>query len=390
MQPAKRNLVISIICLVHVGLSLAASAATNEIRFVVNKATRTVIAQGYISANSDLRFKKSLASSGISEQQAANYTVMFHSSGGSVLGSIMLGVEIRKLGMATEVGRPRAIYGKKYVVEPGDCASACVWSFLGGFKRTLDTQDRLLIHRTRMKNDRWAVPAIEQFAREEAIQSLIAELMRYVKGMGVDTDIVAASLSVTSLDFRALRTEEIKKWNVVGEATTRGIPDLPVVRIVNRRRLNLVPERYKQKIPTRNSYHVFGVRQNDVLNMRSRPDPNSSIVGSIPPWGKGIQIIGGCQNSWCNVQYNRSQGYVSQRYIKPSQQNTPNGYRVVHVEPNDVLNLRSLPNVQAQILHRIEPNAYGVRLTGPCRGSWCPIIYKGQRGWVDGTYLQAY
>ena len=57
-------------------------------------------------------------------------------------------------------------------------------------------------------------------------------------------------------------------------------------------------------------------------------------------------------------------------------------YRVVYVDPDDVLNIRSGPSVGYRIVGRIPPGGRGVRLVGHCQG-WCPVSYNGASGWVN-------
>jgi SH3-like domain-containing protein len=61
-------------------------------------------------------------------------------------------------------------------------------------------------------------------------------------------------------------------------------------------------------------------------------------------------------------------------------------YRVVYVDPDDVLNIRSGPSVGYAIVGRIPPGGRGVRLVGHCQG-WCPVSYNGASGWVNPVYL---
>lgn len=61
-------------------------------------------------------------------------------------------------------------------------------------------------------------------------------------------------------------------------------------------------------------------------------------------------------------------------------------YRVVHVAPDDVLNIRAGPSVGYQVVGMIPPGGRGVRLVGHCR-EWCPVNYNGATGWVNGIYL---
>jgi len=63
------------------------------------------------------------------------------------------------------------------------------------------------------------------------------------------------------------------------------------------------------------SYRVKDVGYNDVLNIRSEPNANSNVVGTIPPDGRGIRIYGRCTSSWCPIQYNGVQGWANGYYL---------------------------------------------------------------------------
>jgi|GEM_PF-2949405 len=63
-------------------------------------------------------------------------------------------------------------------------------------------------------------------------------------------------------------------------------------------------------------------------------------------------------------------------------------YRVVDVDRDDVLNIRSGPSVSYPVVGEIPPTGRGVELIGPCRG-WCLVRYRGASGWVHGRYLAA-
>jgi N-acetylmuramoyl-L-alanine amidase len=63
------------------------------------------------------------------------------------------------------------------------------------------------------------------------------------------------------------------------------------------------------------SYRVVGVRSDDVLNIRSGPNANLSIVGAIPPNGRGIQIAGTCTGQWCPIKYQNLSGWVNRTFL---------------------------------------------------------------------------
>ena len=70
-------------------------------------------------------------------------------------------------------------------------------------------------------------------------------------------------------------------------------------------------------------------------------------------------------------------------------------YRVAFVAANDVLNVRSGPGIENQILGSLAPDATNIRITTggrqPVSGStWVPIIKDETMGWVNGRYLTGY
>jgi hypothetical protein len=67
--------------------------------------------------------------------------------------------------------------------------------------------------------------------------------------------------------------------------------------------------------PRVSGYRVIDVSPDDVLNMRSGPAANLSIVGTIPPNGRGVQLAGPCDNNWCMVDYNGIRGWVNRRFL---------------------------------------------------------------------------
>jgi len=85
-------------------------------------------------------------------------------------------------------------------------------------------------------------------------------------------------------------------------------------------------------------FEVTGVPDDDVLNIRTRPDPTAEIIGQIPPDGSCVRNLG-CQGGltfqeftelseeqkavrlkenprWCKVRYRDVEGWVAGRYLK--------------------------------------------------------------------------
>jgi hypothetical protein len=78
-------------------------------------------------------------------------TVALDSDGGSVRGALALGRLIRELGLSTTVGRKaeRSTTGSRggtRAILPANCESMCAFVLLGGVKRMVPAQSRVLVH----------------------------------------------------------------------------------------------------------------------------------------------------------------------------------------------------------------------------------------------------
>jgi len=62
-------------------------------------------------------------------------------------------------------------------------------------------------------------------------------------------------------------------------------------------------------------------------------------------------------------------------------------YVVANVEDDDVLNVRSGPSTDFDIVAELQPGSRGVAITGACRSQWCPVQHALTRGWVNRMYL---
>jgi hypothetical protein len=72
----------------------------------------------------------------------------------------------------------------------------------------------------------------------------------------------------------------------------------------------------------------------------------------------------------------------------PPKQSAPSSFRVVGVDLDDVLNVRSGPSPEHAVIGSILPDADGIRIAGPCVSAWCPIQHRGLSGWVNSLYLK--
>lgn len=62
-------------------------------------------------------------------------------------------------------------------------------------------------------------------------------------------------------------------------------------------------------------------------------------------------------------------------------------YKVANVARDDVLNIRSGPSTEFDVVGELQPGSRGVSITGACRSEWCPVQHQSTRGWVNRTYL---
>jgi len=62
-------------------------------------------------------------------------------------------------------------------------------------------------------------------------------------------------------------------------------------------------------------------------------------------------------------------------------------YMVANVERDDVLNVRSGPSTEFDVIAELPPDSRGVNIIGACRAGWCPVQHQAASGWVNRTFL---
>jgi uncharacterized protein YraI len=154
------------------------------------------------------------------------------------------------------------------------------------------------------------------------------------------------------------------------------------------------------------TYRVVNVDYGDVLNIRSGPSAGFGIVGSIPPRGRGVRIVGSCRG-WCPVQYNGMSGWVNAAFLaaEPAEaateqqryrtlappRNLPTYWRVTGVSQGESLKVHEAPSTDASVVHAFSAQSGCIRLAGSCRKPWCQVAFPVQSGagvgWVDSRHL---
>lgn len=64
-------------------------------------------------------------------------------------------------------------------------------------------------------------------------------------------------------------------------------------------------------------------------------------------------------------------------------------FKVANVGSTDVLNVRSGPSSDHDIVGSLAAATSGVHLTGPCQSRWCPIEHQSLTGWVNRAFLSS-
>ncbi|MFM1816724.1 MAG: hypothetical protein RLZ98_3419 [Pseudomonadota bacterium] len=146
---------------------------------------------------------------------------------------------------------------------------------------------------------------------------------------------------------------------------------------------------------------VRGVASSDTLRIRSGPDASNSEVGRIPHDACGVQVTGPCRRGWCPVAFRGVSGWSSGRYLaeqsgRAPQQPAPQaqeklkaaGLCVTGIPPDGALQIRSGPGGNFVALYGFRAGTCGIRITGRCRGVFCPVQYKEFNGWADRRNLR--
>ena len=140
-------------------------------------------------------------------------TIVFDSKGGSVLGAIALGRAVRALGLTTTVGRIKES-GKRISVLPrAECQSMCPFVMLGGVRRSVPAEARVLVHQIWL-GDRRDDAAAANYSAEDLVlvQRDIGKLVQYTLEMGGGGELLEVALRIPPWEpMRALSRDELRR-----------------------------------------------------------------------------------------------------------------------------------------------------------------------------------
>jgi hypothetical protein len=219
---------LSVVCALAVGIAGSAAPSfandrTLPMRFDLRQEAAVscaapcrllISATGAITADTAIEFRNFAAGRNL---QGA--TIVFDSDGGSVLGAIALGREIRDRKLATTVGRLIDAGPAKPGLVPatlsprGDCESMCAFVLLAGTQRMVAPESRVMVHQIWL-GDRREDPTAASYSAEDLVlvQRDIGRLAKYTADMGGPAELLELALRIPPWEpMHALTRDELRQ-----------------------------------------------------------------------------------------------------------------------------------------------------------------------------------
>ncbi|MGH7121017.1 MAG: hypothetical protein ACREFP_18850 [Acetobacteraceae bacterium] len=148
--------------------------------------TKAIFAIGDIKGDTADEFARFVHDNNMRGLLIRGTQVYLFSGGGDLDQGLALGETIRKFGFATVVGVPVASNGLLFPPrdEPGGCASACTFAFLGGIARTVAPGSKFLVHRF-FYNNNGVLSLTTQNQTVVSVQKEAGRLVAYINEMGI-------------------------------------------------------------------------------------------------------------------------------------------------------------------------------------------------------------
>jgi hypothetical protein len=180
-----------------------------------------ISAAGAITADSARDFLQAVKDS----KNLTGATVVLDSDGGSVIGAIALGREIRKLALNTTVGRvvdlpPTAQKEPRIALLPrADCESMCAFVLLAGIQRSVPAEARVMVHQIWL-GDRREDPTAATYSAEDLVlvQRDVGRLARYTAEMGASIDLLDLALRIPPWEpMHAMTRQELRETKLAND-----------------------------------------------------------------------------------------------------------------------------------------------------------------------------
>ncbi len=151
-----------------------------------------------------------------------NIYFVFDSLGGSMNAAMELGKILRNLKVNTFVGRAYVRNGE-VEIEPGRCASACVFAFVGGATRSMPKESRLGVHSWMpvrlldlgQSKEKKSKPLIVNQETVAELHRQTATYLRYLQTMGIDLRIAVTTLQTPYSSMTWLTSRDQSLWGLV-------------------------------------------------------------------------------------------------------------------------------------------------------------------------------
>jgi hypothetical protein len=145
-------------------------------------------------------------------------TVVLHSPGGLVDAGLALGRAFRALGVTTTVGRTVAATapGRATWSTRGTCASMCAFALLGGVRRHVPDDARVLVHQiwpSKLRDD--ALAGSYTAGNMVRIQRELGQIARYTAEMGADMEFFEIAMRIPPWEsLRPFTRDELRRMRV--------------------------------------------------------------------------------------------------------------------------------------------------------------------------------
>ena len=173
------------------------------------KCPRVVVAEGVIEEGTPLEFidfmRTAVYSSGLRS------VVFLNSPGGNVVASMELGMAFRQLHVAAVVAG-FGNDGSESGPVAGECASACVYAFMGAVRRVAPPVSRVALHK--MSVTLSGEGADTGVYRRFADPQMVALLSHYASRMGVSPDLVRTAEGLLPDHILILSSKAIARWRL--------------------------------------------------------------------------------------------------------------------------------------------------------------------------------
>src|SRR6266850_4556938 len=167
-----------------------------------------IAATGMITADTPREFEAFAR-----DRDVRGATIVLDSKGGSVLGAIALGRAVRSLGMTTTVGRIKETAKRVSVLPRAECQSMCPFVMLGGVRRLVPPEARVLVHQIWL-GDRRDDAAAANYSAEDLVlvQRDIGKLVQYTVEMRGGAELLEVALRIPPWEpMRMLSRDELRR-----------------------------------------------------------------------------------------------------------------------------------------------------------------------------------